>query len=158
MTPLPPEQLAALLRANAKGLYAAGGGRPGLARRAAASVTGADDLVEGGDPYDCQDCVATGEPCLFHLAWAPGWDACAAFMAASVNEGHTRRVGIAEIARLLGVSRPRVWQLRRRADFPAPAGRVGGRDWWVEATVRRWAAETGRELTGQGRPDDGAEQ
>ena len=58
-------------------------------------------------------------------------------------DGH---LGMAEIAKLLGVSRPRVWQLRKRPDFPAPAGNDGGRDYWYDTTILRWAAGAGREL------------
>lgn len=51
-----------------------------------------------------------------------------------------------DVARLLGVSRPRVWQLRKKPDFPEPAGSEGGRDYWYEAAILRWAANAGRDL------------
>lgn len=59
------------------------------------------------------------------------------------------RLTVPGIARLLGVSRPRVWQLRKRADFPKPAETEGGRDYWYESTILRWAANAGRELSRQ---------
>ncbi|MET9314332.1 helix-turn-helix domain-containing protein [Kribbella sp. NPDC003505] len=70
------------------------------------------------------------------------------------------RVFMADVARVLGVSRPRVWQLRKRDDFPEPAGRDGGRDYYYETAILRWAAQAGRDLQGRApllfqRPDDG---
>jgi predicted DNA-binding transcriptional regulator AlpA len=56
---------------------------------------------------------------------------------------------MADVAQLLGVSRPRVWQLRKRSDFPDPAGSEGGRDYWYEASILRWAANAGRALAGR---------
>ena len=53
---------------------------------------------------------------------------------------------ISEVARLLGVSRPRVWQLRKQPGFPAPSGTDGGKEWWYEGTILRWAASAGRGL------------
>lgn len=55
-------------------------------------------------------------------------------------------LGTSEIAELLGVSRPRVWQLRKRPDFPTPAGSKDGRDYWHEHAIWRWAAQAGRAL------------
>ncbi|TMK32268.1 MAG: DNA-binding protein [Actinobacteria bacterium] len=46
---------------------------------------------------------------------------------------------LVEIAELLGVSKQRADQLRRRADFPAPVGRWARGDLWAAADVRRWA-------------------
>ena len=52
---------------------------------------------------------------------------------------------ITGIAGLLGVSRPRVWQLRKQPGFPAPSGTDDkGRDYWWEPTILRWAAGSGR--------------
>ena len=52
---------------------------------------------------------------------------------------------ITGIAGLLGVSRPRVWQLRKQPGFPAPSGVDGkGRDYWYETVILRWAAGSGR--------------
>jgi hypothetical protein len=45
-----------------------------------------DELAAGGDPYHCPACVADGVECEFHRGWAAGWDACAAFVARSVDE------------------------------------------------------------------------
>ncbi len=45
-----------------------------------------DDLIGGGDPYDCPACLAAGGKCEFHRGWAAGWDACAAFVARRVHE------------------------------------------------------------------------
>jgi predicted DNA-binding transcriptional regulator AlpA len=56
------------------------------------------------------------------------------------------RLGTADIARLLGVSRPRVWQLRQQPGFPKPAGEEGGREYWYESTILRWAAGAGRTM------------
>lgn len=56
------------------------------------------------------------------------------------------RLAVPDIARLLNVSRPRVWQLRKRPDFPEPAGSEGGRDYWTEDAIWRWAAGAGRAL------------
>lgn len=52
---------------------------------------------------------------------------------------------ITAVARLLGVSRPRVWQLRKQPGFPAPTSTdEKGRDYWAESVVLRWAAGSGR--------------
>jgi predicted DNA-binding transcriptional regulator AlpA len=48
------------------------------------------------------------------------------------------RLGTADVARLLGVSRPRVWQLRARPDFPPARWRDGGRDYWSRDAIRHW--------------------
>jgi hypothetical protein len=45
-----------------------------------------DELVDGGDPYECPACVAGGVECEFHRGWAAGWDACAAFVARMVDD------------------------------------------------------------------------
>ncbi len=51
-------------------------------------------------------------------------------------------VGAAEIAEMLGgLSRQRVTQLTKHAEFPAPALRLRmGSLWWAE-DIRKWAAE-----------------
>jgi predicted DNA-binding transcriptional regulator AlpA len=46
---------------------------------------------------------------------------------------------LVEIAELLGVSKQRADQLRRRADFPAPVDRYSRGDLWAAAEVKRWA-------------------
>lgn len=58
----------------------------------------------------------------------------------------SRRLVIVEVAQLLGVSRPRVWQLRKQESFPAPSGKDGGKEWWWEGSILRWAANAGRDL------------
>ena len=44
-----------------------------------------------------------------------------------------------EIADLLGVTKQRADQLRRRADFPTPVERYQRRDLWAVSDVKRWA-------------------
>lgn len=56
------------------------------------------------------------------------------------------RLSMADVANLLGLSRPRVWQLRKRPDFPKPAERDAGRDYYTETAILRWAAQAGREI------------
>ncbi|GAA2455777.1 hypothetical protein GCM10010191_88790 [Actinomadura vinacea] len=57
------------------------------------------------------------------------------------------QLGTSDIARLLGVSRPRVWQLRKDPTFPESAGRdEQGREYWYESQILRWAATTKRDL------------
>lgn len=56
-------------------------------------------------------------------------------------------LGTSDIARLLRVSRPRVWQLRKRDDFPEPIGQDDrGHDYWYKPQILKWAAGAGREL------------
>ncbi|MGI5330919.1 helix-turn-helix transcriptional regulator [Actinomadura nitritigenes] len=56
-------------------------------------------------------------------------------------------LGTSDIALLLGISRPRVWQLRKDAAFPEPAGRdAQGREYWCEASILRWAASARKNL------------
>lgn len=50
----------------------------------------------------------------------------------------------AGVARLLGLSRPRVVQLRAQPGFPPPDDIRDGRHLWHEHTIRRWAASVGR--------------
>jgi len=57
-------------------------------------------------------------------------------------------MGAAEIADLLGVSRQRVQQLVRRADFPAPMATLTMGKVWRRDEVERWAAERRRRLDG----------
>lgn len=57
------------------------------------------------------------------------------------------QLGTSDIARLLKVSRPRVWQLRKDPTFPEPAGRdEKKREYWYESQILRWAATTKRNL------------
>ncbi|WP_329431133.1 hypothetical protein OG339_47195 (plasmid) [Streptosporangium sp. NBC_01495] len=56
-------------------------------------------------------------------------------------------LGTSDIARLLGISRPRVWQLRKDPTFPEPMGRDDhGREYWDETDILRWAATTRKDL------------
>lgn len=54
-------------------------------------------------------------------------------------------VGNAELAYLLGVSRPRVQQLIAKDDFPVPVALRMGQVWWY-ADVAAWAEAAGRTL------------
>ena len=47
---------------------------------------GLGDLVAGVDPLECPACVELGDACRFHAGFAAGWDACAAFVAAVVEQ------------------------------------------------------------------------
>jgi predicted DNA-binding transcriptional regulator AlpA len=53
-------------------------------------------------------------------------------------------VGIAEIAKMLGVSTQRVDQLVRTTDFPPPEATISAGRIWLRETVERWARTTGR--------------
>lgn len=54
-------------------------------------------------------------------------------------------VGVAEIAKMLGISRQRVDELLRTDPaFPEPAARLTAGRVWETADVERWARETGR--------------
>jgi hypothetical protein len=44
-----------------------------------------DDLGDLLDPYQCVECLAAGDSCVFHAGFAAGWDACAASVARVVN-------------------------------------------------------------------------
>jgi len=59
-------------------------------------------------------------------------------------------VGSAEIGRMLGVSRQRVQQLIKRADFPAPEVTLEMGKVWKRSEVAAWARGHGRDI-----PDDG---
>ncbi|MDX2969854.1 helix-turn-helix transcriptional regulator [Kribbella solani] len=56
----------------------------------------------------------------------------------------TQIIDVPAIAALLGVSRPRVWQLRRVPGFPQVACRHAGRDWFAKDDIDRWITSTGR--------------
>lgn len=59
----------------------------------------------------------------------------------------SERLGTSDIARLLDISRPRVWQLRKQSDFPEPAGKDNyGHEYWLDTTIWRWLARSGRAL------------
>jgi predicted DNA-binding transcriptional regulator AlpA len=63
----------------------------------------------------------------------------------------TELVGVAEIARMLGVSRQRVDQMARSdPEFPAPVAELtAGRIWRLQ-DIERWARSTGRVLERDG--------
>jgi hypothetical protein len=68
-----------------------------------------------------------------------------------------------DIAQLLGVSRTRVWQLRKEPGFPDPVGREGGRDFFDPSVVWRWLVSSGHKLVAKApvlfqrpRPDEDA--
>jgi predicted DNA-binding transcriptional regulator AlpA len=50
-----------------------------------------------------------------------------------------KMVRLVEIAQILGVSKQRADQLRRRPDFPAPVDRYSRGDLWAASDVERWA-------------------
>ncbi|MET9313078.1 hypothetical protein ABZX12_14740 [Kribbella sp. NPDC003505] len=54
-------------------------------------------------------------------------------------------LGMHEIANLLGVTRPRAWQLRAATDFPAPVARIGGRDYFAATAIGQWMADNNRQ-------------
>ncbi len=53
-------------------------------------------------------------------------------------------VGVAEIADMLGVTRQRVHQLTKTAEFPRPLAELSAGVIWDRAEVERWARTTGR--------------
>lgn len=53
-------------------------------------------------------------------------------------------VTVADIARMLGVSRQRAGQLVERSDFPTPHGTTGHGRVWRRTDVAKWAKKTGR--------------
>lgn len=56
-------------------------------------------------------------------------------------------VGVAEVATMLGVSRARVGQLAKRADFPGPVARLAAGPVWDTSSIVEWARATGRDWT-----------
>jgi hypothetical protein len=56
---------------------------------------------------------------------------------------HRDLVGVAEIAKLIGVTRQYAWQLSKRRDFPEPAYVLtAGHFWWLD-DIEAWAARKG---------------
>jgi prophage regulatory protein len=55
-------------------------------------------------------------------------------------------VGSAEITELLGVSRPRTFQITSGAGFPAPVQELKMGKIWRLSDVQAWAKRTGRQL------------
>lgn len=49
-------------------------------------------------------------------------------------------LGLADIAAILGVSRQRVWQLSKSANFPAPAQKLRAGHFWRRKDVEAWIA------------------
>ncbi len=56
-------------------------------------------------------------------------------------------MGVAEVAKLLGVSSQRVSQLAAQESFPEPLARLAAGPVWERTDVEKWARGTGR-LTG----------
>ncbi|MEJ7831740.1 MAG: AlpA family phage regulatory protein [Nocardioides sp.] len=54
-------------------------------------------------------------------------------------------VGVAEVAKLLGISRARVGQLAKTANFPEPVARLAAGPVWESADIQKWARQTGRQ-------------
>jgi Prophage CP4-57 regulatory protein (AlpA). len=63
-------------------------------------------------------------------------------------------VGAAEIGRMFGVGRARVYQLTSRADFPAPAHEFAMGKVWRTAEVRAWAEARGRTVLDDSTEED----
>jgi len=57
-------------------------------------------------------------------------------------------MGSAEIGRMLGVSRQRVQQLIKRADWPAPEVTLEMGKVWDRHKIEAWAREHGRPIAG----------
>ncbi len=55
-------------------------------------------------------------------------------------------VGVAEIARMLGVSRQRVSQLAETEQFPEPTVRLSAGPVWKREDIEQWAERTGRSI------------
>jgi len=68
-----------------------------------------------------------------------------------LTQGSETYVGVTEIARLLGVSRQRVAQLRTRDDFPAPIAELAAGPVWTRSSlnhfVEGWSRAPGRPKT-----------
>lgn len=63
----------------------------------------------------------------------------------SVAESEFEPVGLAEIAKRLGVKSQTANMWRHRSRLPEPAGTVSGTPWWDWAEIEKWARATGRE-------------
>lgn len=56
------------------------------------------------------------------------------------------RINVAEVCRVLGVSRATLYRYREAEDFPASVD-AGGQAWFDEAAIRQWAERrSGRPL------------
>jgi predicted DNA-binding transcriptional regulator AlpA len=60
--------------------------------------------------------------------------------------GMEHLMGAAEIGKLFGVGRQRVFQLTSRDDFPRPEVELAMGKVWRTEDVRRWGIEHGRQL------------
>ncbi len=60
---------------------------------------------------------------------------------ARLNEPDPEVIGVAELAALLGVSRPRASAIAARRDFPAPYVRLASGPVWIKANLSRWLDE-----------------
>jgi hypothetical protein len=71
-----------------------------------------------------------------------------AYMDADLNQPPTEYVGLAEVARLLGVSKQRVSELRRRRDFPYPLAELAAGPVWDRVSLNNftegWDRRPGR--------------
>jgi hypothetical protein len=69
-------------------------------------------------------------------------------------------VGVAEAAKLLGVSKQRLLQLTERDDFPAPMVRLAAGPVWLAASIRafdkRWSRKPGRPARSKTIPPGGS--
>jgi len=65
-------------------------------------------------------------------------------------------MGVAEVARRLGVSRQRVSELARRKGFPAPVAKLAAGPVWLESSVARFASEWTRKPGRQAAVQPGA--
>ncbi|MFL6137747.1 MAG: helix-turn-helix transcriptional regulator [Frankiaceae bacterium] len=60
-------------------------------------------------------------------------------------------VGIAEIALILGVGRPRAHRLVRRPDFPEPLSQLRSGSVWLKPEVEQWARDHANRRPGRPR-------
>lgn len=70
------------------------------------------------------------------------------YLDADLNRPPTEYVGLAEVAEILGVSKQRVSELRRRKDFPHPIAEIAaGPVWdrtWLNRFIEGWERKPGR--------------
>jgi hypothetical protein len=48
------------------------------AKTARSTGSAGEHLVDGLDPYACEDCLTLGDACVFHVGFAEGWDSAMA--------------------------------------------------------------------------------
>ena len=63
------------------------------------------------------------------------------YLEREVSQEPARYVGVSEIAKLLGVSRQRVSELRAREDFPWPVAELAAGPVWTLSSLQRFIAE-----------------